>query len=81
MFIGDLNTGGIDKKKHKKLLKKFIYSNSKYPYNKKECKNCILREMCSNIGMAGCPSSSLELFNDFGKTSKVACMFTKIMFK
>lgn len=81
MFIGDINEGGIDPIKHKKLLKKFVNTNAKYPYKKKECKNCMLRECCSNIGLCGCVSTSLELFNNFGKVSKIHCRFNQMMFK
>ena len=81
MYIGDLNQGGIDIKKHTKLLKKYIFSNIKYPYKREKCKNCILKEYCSNIGLAGCPSFSLELFNDFGKIDKTSCAFHQIVFK
>jgi radical SAM protein with 4Fe4S-binding SPASM domain len=42
MFIGDLNKNGINKRKHIKLLKQYIYNLSQYPYSKESCQSCIL---------------------------------------
>lgn len=68
-LIGDLQNG-IDKKKHKKLLKTFAKKSKSKCEEKNKCKNCNLQYSCYKLG---CPSSNYDLFKDFHTHSQIEC--------
>lgn len=80
LYIGDI-VNGINQKKQKKILKKYQKDYRKYPYNILKCHNCQLRPLCCNGALMGCASTSLALFNNFHKVSKIKCELTKILYK
>lgn len=74
--LGNIYTGGINKKKHKKLLKKFFNKKSSFCEDKKLCATCIIKNQCNNLI---CPSTAMDIFNNFYQKTEIRCIYEQLL--
>jgi uncharacterized protein len=75
-YIGNLDDG-IDVNLHSRLLEKFTNSVNTRCENEEFCKYCQLKNICEEFN---CPSSSWDLFQNFGMDNEIHCLWYQIMF-
>ena len=76
-YLGNIYQGGIDKNKHEKFFRDFYDSN--YSCEIKEyCDTCPLALLCHGLN---CPSTSYDLFQDFGMNNYVNCYWLRLMYE
>lgn len=79
-LIGNIFEGGIDPKKHARLLE-FYYNNQIELKDKKdECKNCILNKIC-RVNEQACPSVIYDLFKNMNSMTDIGCFIRQLYVK
>lgn len=74
-LIGDIYNG-IDVSRHELLLKSYKFGHDPYCENKKLCENCV--RLCEGNC---CPSTNLDMHDDFFIRSEIACIFDKHIYQ
>ena len=74
-LIGDI-FNGIDKDKHSNLLKQYYEGHEPICKNKSLCENCL--RFCEGNT---CPSTNLDMENDFFIRSEIVCLFDKYIYE
>lgn len=75
-YIGDIYNG-INIEKHSALLQEYLnISKTTCGDNPQYCLDCPLDKICGELN---CPSSSYDLFQDFGKDNYVHCYWFRLM--
>ena len=76
-YLGNIYQDGIDKTKHEQFLQKFYYSVRSCEETS-FCDSCPLSLICHDFN---CPSTSYDLFQDFGKSNYVYCYWLRVMYE
>ena len=71
-YIGNIFKNGIEPKLHTKLLKEYSFPTQVICQKKELCLNCPVYDLCSENC---CPSSSMDLYNNFFIDSEVHCLW------
>lgn len=75
-YIGNLNKG-IDCHRHQVLLNTYSKTEKGLNIKKELCTTCLLKNNCQNFG---CPSTNLDLFNNFFIKAEIFCLWRQWIF-
>lgn len=77
-YIGNIYTGGIDKKLHNELLIKYAYQGCCKSSNPQLCYQCLLANLCF---ADNCPSSSYDIYTNFAVMPASHCIWNNSLYQ